>query len=117
MVVEDEPDLRLLIRIRFSLDPEFVVYGEATEIGQAVAAIEQFAPDLVVLDHHLGGDLSGLDGAEFLKRASPSTKIILFTATEEVRRLAADSPWIDAFLLKTDIARLVPLGRQLLQLD
>jgi hypothetical protein len=42
--------------------------------------------------------------------------IIMFSASEEIRIPAEDSPSIDAFLLKTSISRLVPMARQLLGL-
>jgi len=41
----------------------------------------------------------------------------LFTASEELRERAKDIVSVDAFLLKTDIARLVPLARHLFDLD
>lgn len=73
-------------------------------------------PDLIVLDHKLDGDINGLEGAALLKQASPKAKIILFSASEELRIPAAGSPHVDAFLIKTQLERLIPLGRELLGL-
>jgi hypothetical protein len=48
-----------------------------------------------------------------LKEVAPQAKIILFTAHAELRYTAEDEPAIDAFLLKTESARLLPLAQEL----
>ena len=116
LVVEDDPDLVLLVRLQFSLDPEFSVDGEASNVDQAVAAAAATQPDLIVLDHRLEGPTTGLEGASLLKRAAPHALIILFSASEEIRVSAMIDPAVDAFLLKTDVRELVSLSRMLLGL-
>jgi DNA-binding response OmpR family regulator len=116
LVVEDDEDIRTLVRLQFGLDPEFEVGGEAADLTTAVEAVMSQLPDLIVLDHMLEGDVTGLAGAPLLRSAAPDAKIILFSASEELRLPASESPAIDAFLLKTQIHRLVPLSRQLLGL-
>ena len=115
LVVEDDEDVRSLVRLYFSLDPGFGLDGEAVDIPSAVAAARADPPDLVVLDHLLEGDQTGLDGAVLLKQVSPGAKVILFSASEEIRIPAIESPYVDAFVLKTDIGRLVDFSRELLQ--
>ena len=61
--------------------------------------------------------MTGLEGAPLLKRAAPQAKIILFSASEELRIPAAQSEHIDAFLMKTDFEGLIPLARKLLGLN
>lgn len=117
LVVEDEPDIRMLVRIRFRLDPDFELDGDAADIEAAVQAAASSHPDLIILDHKLDGDLTGLEGAPLLKAAAPHAKIILFSASEELRIPATNSEHIDAFLMKTDFESLIPLGRKLLGLD
>ena len=114
MVVEDEEDIRMLVRFRLELEPDFDLDGEAADIDTAVAEAATSQPDLIVLDHRLHGPVNGLDGAPLLKTAAPGAKIILFSASEELRIPATISPAVDAFLLKTDIERLIPLARELL---
>jgi DNA-binding NarL/FixJ family response regulator len=114
LVVEDDDDVRSLVRLYFGLDPGFELDGQAVDIPSAVAAARADPPDLVVLDHLLEGDQTGLDGAELLKQVAPAAKVILFSATEELRIPALESPYVDAFVLKTDIDRLVELSRDLL---
>jgi hypothetical protein len=52
-----------------------------------------------------------------LKELAPRAKIILFTAHAELRTRAAAEPAVDAFLLKTDPTRLLPLAQRLTGLD
>lgn len=114
LVVEDDKDIRFLVRLQFSLDPTFELDGEAIDIDGATAAAHGSSPDLVILDHLLEGDVTGLAGAPRLKDAAPNCRIILFSASEDVRVAALGEPAVDAFLLKTHIDRLVPVARQLL---
>lgn len=116
LVVEDEPDLQLLVQLQFSLDPDFEVDGQAADIATAIALARVWQPDLIVLDHKLEGTTTGLEGAPALKQAAPNVRIILFSASEEMRVPAAAEPAIDAFLMKTDVRQLVPLSRKLLEL-
>ena len=66
-----------------------------------------------MLDHGLAGELTGIDAAPRFKEVAPQAKIILFTAHAELRVRAGDEPAIDAFLLKTDVAQLLPLAQRL----
>ena len=113
MVVEDDPDLRLLVRVMFANAPDFEVDGEAADAATAIDLARINKPDLVIHDHKLNGTMTGLEAAPQIKADVPSCSIILFSASEEMREAAMDSPAIDAFLIKTDIAKLVPLARQL----
>lgn len=116
LVVEDEPDIRLLVRVNFALDPRFQVDGEASTADEAIALVLDRPPDLIVLDHELNGETTGMEAAPVLKAAAPAAVVILFSASEELRVPAKNEPSIDAFLLKTEIHRLVPLAVELLHL-
>ncbi len=115
-MVEDDPDIRFLVRVNFMSDGDFEVKGEASDAESAIAAASSSSPDLIVLDHLLEGAMTGFEAAPFLKKVAPQCKIVLFTASEELRERAKDSLSVDAFLLKTDIAGLVPLARRLFDL-
>jgi hypothetical protein len=84
---------------------------------QALEPVRKTEPGIIVLDHGLAGSLTGLDAAPLLKKLAPRAKIILFTAHAELRTRAAAEPAVDAFLLKTDPTRLLPLAQRLTGLD
>ena len=118
-VVEDDLDLRLLVRLKFEADPEFTLAGEASSAEEAIRVLHAGAGrvGLIVLDHSLEGTTTGLEVAPELKTICPNAKIILFTAYDSIRERAEAEPAIDAFLLKTHIERLLPLARKLVGLD
>jgi DNA-binding NarL/FixJ family response regulator len=114
-IVEDDPDLRLLIRVTLEVEPEFEVAGEAASGDEALELLRKPQSEpvgLIILDHSLEGELTGLAVAPRLKELAPEARIILFTAYDHLREPAAAEPAIDAFLLKTSIAELLPLARQ-----
>ncbi len=55
------------------------IYGN---LADGIAAVELRAPDLVVLDHRLPGD-TGASSVRALKRRSPSTRVLMLTASDE----------------------------------
>ena len=116
MIVEDEPDMRTVIKLVFKADPRFEVDGEASSAAEAIEVARSSEPGLIVLDHGLQGAMTGIDAAPSLKRAAPRAKIILFSA-HNLAGEAAAVPEIDAFVLKTDIGLLLPTACRLLGLE
>jgi two-component system, NarL family, nitrate/nitrite response regulator NarL len=50
LLVEDNPDFRLLIAARLNLSSDFIVVGTATNGRDGIALAAEVQPDLVVLD-------------------------------------------------------------------
>jgi len=113
IVVEDDPDVQFLIQTVFSTDDRFSVAAVAAAAEEALEIAQATELGMIVLDHGLAGELTGLEAAPQFKEVAPQAKIILFTAHAELRGPAADEPAVDAFLLKTDISQLLPLARRL----
>ena len=114
LVVEDDADLRRLVKLNFNPQPDFAVEGEAANADDAIALAKIVAPDLIVLDNRLEGNMTGLAASALLKRAAPGCRIILFSASEELREEAIANEDIDAFVMKTDIGSLVARARDVL---
>lgn len=113
VVVEDDPDVQLLIETVFSMDPRFSVGAVATAVEDALALADPKDTGIIILDHGLSGVLTGLEAAPQLKAKSPLVKIILFTARAELREQAEVEVAIDAFVLKTESGRLLPVALEL----
>jgi len=79
LVIEDQDDLRLLIRLTLK---QLGRVSAAPDVRQAMALVAADCPDLVVLDVWLGNDLSGLDICRSLKRdpATSAVKVLLLSA-------------------------------------
>jgi two-component system response regulator DesR len=116
VLVEDDPDYRLLIRVALGADPRFEMSGEAPSLESGIELAREAHPRLIILDHNLEGELVGLSAAPRLKAAAPDAKILLFTAYDleaEARR----EPAVDAYLRKDEIRKLLPTAQRLLGLE
>lgn len=116
VIVEDEEDMRFMIRITLSQDPRLVLLGETASAEAAIEMARGLQPGVVVLDHQLEGKLTGLQAAPLIKAASPNSKILLFTAFDLEREATAE-PAVDAFLRKDGVKHLLATVDKLLGLD
>jgi len=116
VVIDDEPDMRTVIRFTLRADPRLEIQGEAETAQQAIELARTVDPGLVILDHNIKGDIMGIQAAPLLKKAAPNAKILLFTAFDKSDEATAE-PAIDAFLRKDQIEKLVPTIDRLLGLD
>jgi len=88
LVVDDQPDLRLLIRLTLRALGEV---SQAASAEAALAALAAATPDLLILDVWLGEGISGLALCRQLKDA-PATagiKIMLLSACGQQSDVAA----------------------------
>jgi CheY-like chemotaxis protein len=116
IVVDDDPDIRLLVRAMVGGDARITLVGEALSAAEAVKLARSVAPNLILLDHCLEGEWTGLAAAPALKRAAPSTKILLFTAYDMASAVERQ-PAIDDYLRKDQVMELVAAIERLLGLD
>ncbi|HXF04436.1 MAG TPA: response regulator [Blastocatellia bacterium] len=77
LLVDDDPNMRLIYATVLRHNGHDVV--EATSASEALAAVEQGAFDLVILDVKLGTE-SGLTVLQRLATTSPHLPVILLTA-------------------------------------
>ena len=107
LIVDDDHDMRFLVRMTIeAANHGLEVQGEAASGQEAIAAVENEKPGVIVLDYRMPG-LSGLETAEQILRADPEQPIILFSAyldAETVDR--AREMGIRTCLAKTEVDRL-----------
>jgi DNA-binding response OmpR family regulator len=95
LVVEDEPDIRDLLR-RY-LDRAGMGVLVAATGAEALTKLEDARPDLILLD--LG--LPDVDGTEVLERARPHTPVVVLTARSAVSdRIAGLRAGADDYVVK-----------------
>jgi DNA-binding NarL/FixJ family response regulator len=89
LVVDDEPDVRHLVRAQLEHDGRFAVVAEAGDGLQALALVSQHRPNAVVLDLWMPA-MSGLDALPTIVKDSPQTRVVVYTAVTdaEARRQA-----------------------------
>ena len=88
LVVDDEPDLRQLLRWLLELDERCSGIAEADDGASAVREAERLVPHAVILDFMLG-DQTASDVLPSLRAACPNARIVVYTAAPE-RAAAAD---------------------------
>ncbi|HEU0131011.1 MAG TPA: response regulator [Mycobacteriales bacterium] len=115
VVVDDDRDFRVLVRLMLGADARFEIEGEAANAEEAVALARATQPTLVILDHFIEGTVMGLQLAPRLKEVAPDMKILLFT-THDLAVEAAREPAIDRYLRKHDLTTLLPTVREMLGL-
>ena len=108
-------DMRRLVKITLAADPRIEIAGEASSAEEAIEMARGLDPGLIILDHAIEGEMTGLDAAPLLRQHAPNAKILLFTAYDLEAR-ARSEPAIDAYLRKDDIELLLPTAQRLLDL-
>jgi DNA-binding NarL/FixJ family response regulator len=115
VIVEDDEDMRTMIRAILSIDRRIEICGEVSTAADAIEAARTLEPGLVVLDHSIEGDVMGLEAAPLIKQVAPNTKILLFSAFD-MRKDADAEPAVDEFLSKSEVRKLLPTVQRLLGL-
>jgi len=99
LVVDDDPDLRLLLKVALGREGVSQVVGEAENGRQAIEVARAQQPDTIVLDHGMPV-MSGLEAIPLLREAAPSARIIMYTAYALTDQRAAFEEAADAVLVK-----------------
>jgi CheY-like chemotaxis protein len=86
---DDDPAMRMMISALLALVDGVEVVGEAVDGEEAVRLVQQFEPDLVLLDVQMPR-LDGPSAADLILTLRPETRVVLHTAlpTAETRRRA-----------------------------
>ena len=80
LLVDDEEDMRLVMRVGLNLaNDDLVVVGEAADGESALALADELDPTIVVLDQRMPG-LSGLETAAALLQRRPGQRMMLCSA-------------------------------------
>lgn len=91
LIVDDEPDVRLLLRLQLERAGHEVI-GEATDGKEALERCERDAPDAVILDLLMPG-MNGFEAIPRIRSSHPEVRIVAYTAVagdfvrNEMRRL------------------------------
>jgi CheY-like chemotaxis protein len=83
VLVDDAPEIRLLMRFQLEGIGGFSVVAEGADGFDAVALAREHQPDFLVLDLCMPG-LSGVDAIPLVRKHSPDTQIIACSAFEDM---------------------------------
>lgn len=77
LVVDDDPNIRNLLRIKLERDGDLVVVGEAGDGAEAVQLVEQLKPDLITMDI----DMPRMDGLSAIREIMPASPLPILVCT------------------------------------
>jgi two-component system nitrate/nitrite response regulator NarL len=100
LLVDDHPMLRKGVAQFISLEDNLNVIGEVGSGDEAIAFAVKHLPDLILLDLNMKG-LSGIETLSALKRANLTSKVVIFSVSDnETDILQALKFNADGYLLK-----------------
>ncbi|MBK8033624.1 MAG: response regulator transcription factor [Chloroflexi bacterium] len=84
VLADDHAVLRAGLRVLLNAEPDINVVGEAGDGEEALHAIAQFQPDIIVLDLMMP-NVKGLDIIEQISKAYPHTRVLVLTMHAETQ--------------------------------
>jgi DNA-binding NarL/FixJ family response regulator len=84
VLVDDVPELRLLVRLTLEDDPEIEVVGEAANGREGVTVVEATDPDIVLLDLSMP-DMDGLEAIPLMREHAPQARLVVLSGHEAGR--------------------------------
>jgi DNA-binding NarL/FixJ family response regulator len=82
LIVDDNPEIRKLVRTYFDHETDFQICGEAVDGLDAIEKASALNPDLIILDESMPR-MGGLHAARILHSADAAVPIILFTLHDD----------------------------------
>ena len=87
LIADDDPNIRLLLRRLLEKQQDWHVCGEASNGIEAIEGVEQFAPDIVVMDLAMPV-MNGLQAAPEIMKVHPQLPMLLISVQEVSKQLA-----------------------------
>jgi two-component system, NarL family, response regulator LiaR len=88
LIADDHPMMREALRTALEDEPDLQVIGEAGNGKEAIRLVEQFNPDVVLMDL-LMPEMDGLEAIAQLQKSHPRTKILVVTSLEDEQKVLA----------------------------
>ncbi len=79
LVVDDDPDYRLMLRMQLEIRHGVDVIGEAGDGGEALALLDGSRPDAIVLDLMMPG-MDGFETITHLRADHPEVPVVAYSA-------------------------------------
>jgi DNA-binding NarL/FixJ family response regulator len=108
LIADDSSLMRRQIRAMLERDPDFQICAEAENGIEAVQQVQEYHPDLVVLDLRMPL-MNGLTATREIKRLAPEVVVLLFTLYDSPQiELESKRAGADALVAKTAASTQLP---------
>ena len=89
-LVDDHHVVRRGIQSFLGAMPDFAIVGSAASGEELLSRIEEWLPDVVVMDLYMPGGIDGIETTRRLREITPHTQVVVLTAhTDDERVIAA----------------------------
>lgn len=101
-VYDDYADRRAALKALLSLSEDFIFAGEAADCSHALEDIEEFYPDVVLMDINMPG-VDGIEGLKKIKETYPGVKVLMQTAYDDSEKIFTSIRYgASGYILKND---------------
>ena len=100
LLVDDQPAVRRGLRMRFALEPDLEVVGEAGDAAEAISLARVLRPAVVLMDVEMPGT-DGIAAIATLRQVAPHSTVVIFTLYDDAAmRARAREAGAAAFVAK-----------------
>ena len=83
VLVDDQPAVRVGLRMRLALEPDVTVVGEANDGKTALDLVTALAPDVVVMDVAMPG-MDGVTATTRLRSLAPLSAVVMLSIHDDL---------------------------------
>ena len=107
LIVDDDKDLRYMLKYLIETTSDFEVVGDATNGEEAIARVEELSPDVVVMDVQMPV-LDGVAATKRIKELHPNVHIVGLTTFGQYPELMLGAGASKCLLKNESYTSLVP---------
>ncbi len=101
-IYDDSTDRRESLKALLSLNDQFKFVGEAENCKNALANVEEFYPDVILMDINMP-EVDGLAGLKLIKNKYPAIKVLMQTAFDDSEKIFTSiKNGASGYILKND---------------
>jgi DNA-binding NarL/FixJ family response regulator len=82
LLVDDQPAVQRGLKMRFALESDLEVVGEAGGVAEAISLARALHPDVVLMDVEMPGP-DGISAIAALRQVAPHSVVVIFTLYDD----------------------------------